>query len=394
MADDPDVPNGIDTTTPEPAPRSIREIAEEAWSDLESQPDDDSNVSRETLDTGHDGRQRDAMGRFVSSEQPGEQSQDPARKDQTTAPPVQEPRPAPQGSSNGPPEHWSAEDKAAFAKLPKEGQDFIVRRHQAMEADYQSKVQANASAVQFTQALAPIFEHPGIKASLANVEGRPLHPVHAIQQWAGFHLRAVSPDPNERAGLLREMAQRLRLDPAAVFGQTSQPPAGLSEQDMADPAIKYFADHVGRTMQEINSLKGELQRIQNDGNERQQQETLRVTRWGIDQFADEKDARGQPVHPHFDTVLPQMLELFRANPQRDLKEAYDTAVWMNPNLRQTLISQERQAVTQKQANERAALASRGNVRGRTSPVSKPTPESEGPKGLRATIAAAADEVGL
>lgn len=393
MADEPDVPNGA-TTVPEPAPRSLREVAEAAWSEIEDQPDDDSNVSRETLDTGQDGRQRDAMGRFVSSEQPGEQSQDPARQPPPASPAQQEPHPAPaDGRSSGPPQHWPAEDQAMFAKLPKDGQDFLLRRHQQMEQDYTQKTQASATAVEFTKALAPIFEHPGIKASLASVEGRPLHPVHAIQQWAGFHLRAVSPDPNERAGLLREMAQRLKLDPAAVFGHS--PPPGLSEQDMADPAIKYFADHIGRSMQEINALKGELQRIQNDGNERQQQETLRVTRWGIDQFADEKDARGQVVHPHFDAVLPQMLELFKANPQRDLKEAYDTAVWMNPQLRQTFIQQERAAITQKQSNERASLAARGNVRGRTSPVSKPTPDGEGkPMSLRETIAAAADEVGL
>lgn len=281
-----------------------------------------------------------------------------------------------------------------FAKLPKEGQDFLLRRHQQMEQDYTAKTQASATAVQFTQALSPVFTDPRMAASLANVEGRPLHPVDAIAQWAQFHLRAMDRNPQVRAGLLVELAQRMQLDPAAVFGQSSQPLPGLSEQDLQDPAIRYFADHVGRSMQEINALKGELQRIHEDSNTRVAEEAVRVTRWGIDQFADEKDARGQAVHPHFDAVLPQMLELFRANPQRDLKEAYETAVWMNPQLRASFIQQERAAISQKQANERASQAARGNVRGRTSPVSKPTPDGGKPMSLRETIAAAADEVGL
>jgi hypothetical protein len=204
----------------------------------------------------------------------------------------------------------------------------------------------------------------------------------------------MSKDPNERVGLLKEMAQRMQLDPAAVFGQGNQPVNGLSEEDMKDPAIRYFVDHVGKTAQEVQALRGQLQDLNRQQSERASQESLRVIGWGIDTFADEKDATGKLAHPHFDAVLPQMIELYSANPNRDLHEAYNTAVWMNPQLRQTLIQNERQSVEQRQANERAAKAARGNVRGRTSPVEKPTADTDKPKGLRATIAAAADEVGL
>jgi hypothetical protein len=204
----------------------------------------------------------------------------------------------------------------------------------------------------------------------------------------------MSKDPNERVGLLREMAQRMQLDPAAVFGQGNQPVNGLSEEDMKDPAIRYFVDHVGKTAQEVQALRNQLQDLNRQQSERQSQESLRVIGWGIDTFADEKDAQGKPLHPHFDTVLPQVIELFQANPNRDLREAYETAVWMHPQLRQSLIQSERQSVEQRQANERAARAARGNLRGRTSPVEKPSSAGDAPKGLRATIAAAADEVGL
>lgn len=396
MANEPNpASNGATPPTSEPeAPRSLRDIAEATWNEIEASEGSDETIETpETPPAGQDGRARDNLGRFISK--PGEHSEEPAPAEPTTPPPAVPPSPAPSGSSNEAPQHWSAEDKATFAKLPKEGQDFLLKRHAAMEADYTAKTQANATAIQFTQAVAPVFEHPGVKQSLIDYQtGGQVHPADAIKQWAAFHVRAMSPNQNDRIGLLKELAERMQLDPAVIFGQSNQPPAGLTEQDMADPAIRFFADHIGQTSKDLQTLRNELANINRQQTDRASQESLRVINWQIDQFADEKDAAGNPLHPHFDTVLPQLIELFNANPQRDLREAYDAAVWMNPQLRQTLIAQERQSVEQKQANARAAAAARGNVRGRTSPVSKPSSEDDQPKGLRATIAAAADEVGL
>jgi hypothetical protein len=67
---------------------------------------------------------------------------------------------------------------------------------------------------------------------------------------------------------------------------------------------------------------------------------------------------------------------------------------MAPTIRQGLLTATRSAVERKQSNQRASLAVRGNVRGRTSPVSKPDGNGAVPKTLRETIAAAADEVGF
>jgi hypothetical protein len=383
-------PNGA---AEEQGPRSLRDIAEAAWNTIETAPEDDAG-EHEAPPAGQSGQSRDNLGRFVSK--PGEQSsQDPAPQNDKTAPPVQQPSPAPAtGSSSEAPQHWSAEDKATFAKLPKEGQDFLLKRHNEMERDYQSKVQANASAVQFTQAVAPVFQHPSVNAALVDYQtGGRIHPVDAIKQWAAFHVRAMSQDPNERAGLLKELAQRLKLDPAVVFGQGNRS-GNLSEEDMKDPAIRFFADHISNQNRDLQALRDQLQDFGRQQSERASQESLKVIGWSIDQFADEKDQAGNLLHPHFDAVLPQVIELFQANPQRDLREAYEMAVWMNPQLRETLISKERQSVEQKAANERAAKAARMNVRGRTAPVSKPGAEGTQPKGLRAVISAAADEVGL
>lgn len=386
----PPLSNGAEQPPAAEPRQSLREIAEAAWDELEPAADDGSEPP-----SGQDGRQRDSLGRFAPADpaaKPGEQSNDPAPQivpdASDPAKPV-DPAPTP-GSSNQPPQHWAEADRKTFATLPPAGQEFLLRRHTEMERDYSAKTQAAATAVQFTQSLAPVFTHPVIAGAL-QAEG--ISPAEAINQWAGFQARAVDPNPQVRIGLLQELAKRMGLVNPAANGQQSPPILqGLSEEDQKDPVIRQFADHIGKTLQDVQALRGELTQYQQRDAERQNAETLKTTRWAIDSFADEKDAQGRPLRPHFDAVLPALMEMFRINPQRDMQEAYDTAIWSVPSIRAQLIAAERNSVQKQQGNERARQAVRGNVRGITSPVAKPA--SDGKKGgLRATLEASADEVG-
>lgn len=383
--------------TPPETPRpSLRDVAEAAWDRVQDDADaggDEPAQEAEGQETGQGARRRDNLGRFAPADQeakPGEQSDaDPAPPNDPNAP--SDAKPAdPALGSNQPPQHWSEKDRQTFAKLDPAGQEFLLRRHTEMERDYQTKAQAAATAVQFTQSLAPIFQDPVIAGSLQQAG---VSPFDAIGQWASFHRRAMDPNPQTRLALLQELGQRMGLNPAAT-GQMSQPgQVALSEDDLKDPAIRYFADHISKTLSDVQALRGELTQMRQQDAQRQSAEALKVNRWNIDQFADEKDAQGKPKHPHFDAVLPHMIELFRANPERDLQEAYDMAIWAVPSIRASLIAAERNSVQQQQANQRARQAVRSNVRGVTSPVTKPAGEGK-PTGLRATLEAAADEVGL
>jgi hypothetical protein len=303
----------------------------------------------------------------------------------------QTPDPAAQARSNQPPEHWSAEDRANFEKLPPESKNFLLKRHSEMEADYTRKSQAASSAVTFTNTLTPVFTDPVIRQSL-QTDG--LSPAEAIQQWAGFHKRAMHQDPRERINLLVDLAQRIGFDPAKLFVTAqSNPPPVLSEKDMADPAIRYFADHQSRTQTELQALRAELQGMQQAERQARENEQLEQTRWGIDQFAAEKGANGQPLRPYFDAALPMIIELFKANPERDLQEAYEQAIWALPDIRKQMLDAERH-LQQGQSNvDRAKLAARGNTRGITAPVVKPNAKT-GQGTLRDTLERAADEVGF
>jgi len=392
------------------APPSLRDIAEAAYDDLETaaateapEAPAEPEPAEEALAT--DGRPRDKIGRWVAKgteTPPGEAIEplDPAPKPKIE---VQKPPTdpaaapvAPAARSNQVPEHWSAEDKATFAKLPAEGQAFLLKRHGDMEAEFTRKSQASAGAVQFTQALAPVFNDPQIAQSLKQAG---VHPVQAIQEWASWHKMGTSPRQEDKFHLLVGLSQRMGLDPARIFSalsnQSPSNPMNLSEEDLKDPAVKFIADHLGKTSSELAAIKGELQ--QRDQREQQARADwgLRNAKQGIDQFAEEKGRDGKPLRPYFDAVLPIVLDLFRANPNRDLAQTYETACWAHPEVRKHILAAEQHRAQSQNDVARARLAQRGNTRGLTAPVARPhSTDGSSKGGIRDAIERSADEVGF
>ncbi|MBP5352538.1 MAG: hypothetical protein J6Y91_02080 [Alphaproteobacteria bacterium] len=63
---------------------------------------------------------------------------------------------------------------------------------------------------------------------------------------------------------------------------------------------------------------------------REQEELIRM-------FAAQKDADGQPQHPYFDELKPQVLKLLDNGTAFDVADAYEKAKWLNPFVREELI---------------------------------------------------------
>jgi hypothetical protein len=375
---------------------SLREVAEAAYDDLIA-GDDEGGGDQESQETGQDDQPRDTKGRFVAREpsEPGEADDGPAaapapQESPSEATPTQ---PAPEaGRSTEPPQHWSADDRAVFSRTAPEAQELILRRHREMEQFVTQRTQAAAQAVEFVSALAPVYQDAEISASLQQAG---VTFADAIHQWAGFHKRFMSPDPQVRQGLFYELAQRAGIDPAAMAanGNRPGPTSPLTEEQLKDPTIKFIADTLGKSTQRVQALESTIERIQREGIEQQRAEAQRFTRWGIDTYAEEKDQQGNLLRPHFDAVLPHIIELYRANPQRNLDEAYQTALWMNPQIRSELVNAERRTIQHQASNERARQAVRSNLRGRSGSVTAPV-ENGQPKSLRQTLEEAADELGI
>lgn len=383
------MPDPNPTANGSAGPQSLREVAESAYDEVTSGDESGEPDPVTEADTGQDGRPRDKQGRWVrKDDQPGEAavteppSPESAELPQTT---VEHPAPA-TGVAAQPPSNWSAEDRANFEKLPAEGKAFLLRRHSEMEGDYQKRVQASAISNQFVTAVSPVFNDPEIMESLRR-DGRT--PIEAIYQWGGFHKRAMSPDLNSRIGLLFELADRMQIDPAAVFGQLkSASPMAFSQEELANPAIKKFADHIGHLTSQLQNQQRESQRIRHDEQER----LVGSKRMEIDAFADQKNADGSVAHPLFDALLPVIMEHYKSGPDVTMQQAYERAIQpVLPHVQATQAHLKAQFDNQ-QNMQRAQNAVRSNVRGTTAPVAKPASPG-GKRDLRQVMEEAADEIG-
>ena len=250
-------------------------------------------------DVDDSGQPRDARGRWASKDgQPGEAAAEshPALTKIYGTPAAGPAHPArASGEQRGTRQLVSAQDRQTFQALPQQAQEFLLRRHSEMEGDYQRRVQAASGAVQFAQALAPVFSDPVIAGSL---QQSGVAPLNAIEQWAGFHRRAMDPNPQVRSQLLGELADRMGLVNPATDGQSAPTPA-LSPQDLQDPVIRHFADTLGRALNETQTLRGEIQRMQSQTAEQRQAESLRATRWTVDQLRRRNRRSGPPLAAGF-----------------------------------------------------------------------------------------------
>src|SRR5215831_4784870 len=398
-----EIPNSNGSTQPEAPRRTLREVAEAAWDEVvEDAPDDDEESPiEEPVDEG--GQPRDKMGRFVAKEpsEPGEaDGEEPTQpRPEITAPQPPEGTTQPaQAESSEAPANWSAEHRQLFDRQPPEVKAFILERHQSMEGDYQRRVQATVPATQFVQSVAPVFNDPTVAASLQHFG---LSPSQAVQEWGAVHKRMFGPDMRDRYLLLSQLAQQMgiSLNPAAA-SQSNQPvgqrPPGLTQEELANPAIHWFADNVSQTSNAVAQLTNRLQQMEQAAAGREYAEAFQRVQWGINQLADEKGPDGQRLRPYFDDpeVAQVMTDLLRANPGRDVAQTYEQVQYMIPRIRAAISAAETAKAQAKKDAGRAAQAARSNIRGRTSPVTGPNAANGQARTLRETLEATADEIGL
>lgn len=387
MSDQGQPPNGA--APPEPK-QSLRDIAEAAYDEVVEQADSEDTGEQPPAEPVSGERQRDERGRFVArTPEEGEAAAEtPPSPSQVTQEPEQ-PHPAPEQPAPGvaaqAPANWSAEDRANFEKLPPEGKNFLLKRHSEMEGDYQRRVQAATYSNQFVNAVAPVFDDPVIVDSLRS---RNQTPIDAVYEWASIARRAANQDDNARIELLFELADRMQLDPAVVFGRINSGamPPSFTPEEMANPAVKKFADHFGFLNEQLRAANAALANF----TQTQTKTAVAGRRAEIDSFANAKNADGSPAHPYFDAVLPIVMEHFKASPNATIEQCYNAAIQplLQPMQAALKADEER-----RQNLARAQAATRSNVRGITAPVAKPA-AAEGKRSLRDTLEATADEVGF
>lgn len=225
------------------------------------------------------------------------------------------------------PEHWKAEHKELFEKLDPEGQKFLLERHKEMEGDYTRKRQQDAELIKQAEAFQPVNE---IFKHFPN-----LQPVPTIQRWASI-AQSLEQNPKQT---LQQLAQQYRVD----LGEQEQ------DQGFVDPKVQSLE-------QQLQSLQQSI--VQQEQQKQTEQQNTVLTE--IQKFSEAKTEAGEPAHPYFNELYPDMIRLAHAERaagrEPSLEKLYQDAQWINPEIREHI-----QSAQQKAAEKKAEAAARAKA---------------------------------
>lgn len=304
--------------------RSALESAFEEKTDDTSQTDSVVNTPEpvtedKPLETSAEQRARDEAGRFAAKEKAPE----------PVTPPTEEIKPIKAPSS------WKPAAQEAYLKaergeaLTPEEVRILTNEANRRESDFHRGVEEFKTHAQkaraYEQVIAPYqqtFQQLGVDAPTAI--GALLKADHTLRYG----------DPATKAQYFQQLAQQYGVN----LEQIQNPP-------QYDPQTQYL-------MQQLNELRQTQAQWHNSI---QQQEQTRANQ-ELEQFS-------QAGNAHFDAVRGDMADLLETGKATSLQDAYEKAVWMNPDIRQSLIEQQRSEAQKK------AMAEAQNLRAKTAAVS-------------------------
>ncbi len=292
----------------------------------------------------------------------------PAGDEQATKAPETTPKTEPAAPEAKPsleaPKHWSKEDKDAFAKVPPEGRETLLKLARNLEAGFTRKSQELSDKAKFAEAARGLFD----EADKAILQRTGVDELGAIQHLVELH-RAARENP---AGYVKWYMAQVGLTPDHLgFSQEQKKTddsAGKSRVSddlrdlLSDPEVKQLKAELAQARDEIGKLSNfrqglETERQQAAESARLQQ--LRTLQGHVSEFRQALDDSGQLKFPHFDTVQAYMGELMRFDPRvkdmqdgpEKLSKAYEIAVLAHPATSEqilTLEAEKRAAALQKQ----------------------------------------------
>lgn len=292
-------------------------------------------------------RVRDEKGRFAAKQQEETQPETPPEVE-----PVEEPVLSPEVQRLG----LRKEEAAEWAKASPVLQQALLRRSEEMHKG----LEQYRGAAQFAQKIAQAFQ--------------PYE--HTIQQLGVSHEVAVGKlleadntlrygSPEQKAHALASLAYQYGID----IGQVQATPA-------PDPQVYAL-------QAELNQLKGFINDFQRTQQEREQG-TLNSE---IAKFAEGRE--------HFEQVREDMAALLQAGRAKDLSDAYEQAVWANPQTRAAMLAKQQAEVAAKVEAERKAQEAKAKRANAVNVPRRGSVPAGAPTGtMDDTIRATAQKLGL
>lgn len=325
----------VSGNAPEPEPVEEVVVAPEAVIAEAEQPQDDAEKAV-------DGRERGPDGKFIAK-------QPETVQDTTDQPSEAVAEPAKQLAIRAP-ASWSPAAKATFDKLPPEVQQAVAKREQEIDHGLRRKSEEVKRYEPLEQLIAP---------------RRALWAAQGMDEASAIKTLLAAQDLLERDPLqgIQFLAKSYQVNLANLSAQ----PQGQAYQPQPAPD----------SHPEIATLKQQLLELQSQVQTAQTAPLVSQ----IEAF------QNDPANLYFENVRDDMAVLLNNGKASDLREAYEMACWMRPDIRPFL------QTTQVQADpvqDKAAQARRAAVSVTGSPGKSPIPKSNG--SIEDDIRAAFDEV--
>jgi hypothetical protein len=230
------------------------------------------------------------------------------------------PRGAIEGELESVPQGLSAIVKSKWAQLPTEVRQEFVKREADFHKELTKHDEERIDGRFFRETTAPYL--PVIKAEGGDIKT-------AFQNFLNTAYVLRTKSPQEKGQLLLKLAKEFGAD----LRGASQP------QSNGDPRYNQLTH-------EVQTLKSTLNQ-QIAAQKQQEDKAIHST---IDAFA------ADPKNIHFETVKPHMAALLRGGMAKDMQDAYDQAVYANPQTRSTLLQQQNAESDEKRLAEKKAKA--------------------------------------
>ena len=236
------------------------------------------------------------------------------------------------------PNTWKKEAQAEWAKLPPSVQAEVARR----EADFHKGIEQYKTQASYGDTM-----QRAISPYMATINQFNVTPDVAVGELLKSDHALRYGNEQQKVGMVFKIFRDYGINPETVFNQLQN---GAPQVDPRDQRLEQLERTIAQQKQAA---------------EQQAQAELNSE---IAAFASD------PSHSHFESVKSHIAALLQAGTAKDLKDAYEQAVWANPQTRALVIA-EQQAKERAEATQKAQAAKTAasvNVRTRPSmPVSQP-----------------------
>ena len=239
------------------------------------------------------------------------------------------------------PKNWSEDVRSKFKDLPRDAQEYMLKRDKEMTADYTRKTQEVAEQRKSFESLDKVIAPMRQQIAASGV---------GEAEYISRLLNADMALRNNPKMAIRQLAQGYGIDLSSIEETV--------DWNDSDPQIAQLKQQNQAILAELNQFKQ-----QNLQSARQQTEAQ------INGFANTKDDKGNLKYPYFDKLRVKMGNLIDAGEAKGLEDAYAKAVRLDDELyKQSLDAQRKSAKAEEDARRKAAVEKAKKVRPRTATV--------------------------